>query len=111
MNMAASGQNLRRQPDCLAEILGDGSQRRQKKIAEAVAFEARAFLEAVLEQLRQKGFVFGESHDAVANVAGRQHVEFFAEAPAGTAVVADRHYRAKIVDTWFVNRLPPPFPG
>ena len=40
IDVSAGEQNFRRQADGLAEVAGDGGQRRQKQIAEAVAFEA-----------------------------------------------------------------------
>ena len=52
----------------------------------------------MLKQAGKQSFVFGESDDAVADVAGRQHAEFFAQASAGAAVVADGDYRAQFTD-------------
>ncbi len=70
----------------------------EKKIAEAVAFQARAFLKAVLEQSREQGFVFGERNDAIAHVARRKHVEFFAQTAAGSAIVAHRDHAAQFAN-------------
>src|SRR5579863_5563806 len=50
------------------------------------------------KELREQGLVFAEGDDAIANVARREHVELFAEASAGTAVVADRNHGAKVAD-------------
>jgi hypothetical protein len=52
----------------------------------------------MLKQTGEQGFVLGESDDAIADVAGRQHVEFFAQASAGAAVIADGHDRAQFTD-------------
>src|SRR5438876_8554230 len=52
----------------------------------------------MLEQAGEPSFVFRESDDAVTDVAGRQHVELFPQAPAGTAVVTDRYHRAQFAD-------------
>ncbi len=98
IDVSASKQNFRRQADGLAEVAGDGGQRRQKQIAEAVTFEARSFHETMLKQAGEQGFVFGEGDDAVADVARRQHVELFAQASAGAAVVADRDHGAQFAD-------------
>jgi len=51
--VAAREQNFGRKPDRLGEVSGDRSQRRQKEIPEAVAFQSRALLEAVLKQSRE----------------------------------------------------------
>ena len=98
IDVSAGKQNFRGQPDGLAEVPGDGGQRRQKQIAEAMAFEARSFGETMLKQPGEQGFVFGESDDAVANVARRKHVELFAQTSAGAAVVADRDHGAEFAD-------------
>src|SRR5215471_15205966 len=45
----------------------------------------------VLKQLREKVLVFRDCHQTIAYVAGRQHVEFAAQASAGAAVVAHRY--------------------
>src|SRR5271166_3853031 len=74
------------------------SKRGQKEISKAVAFEARALGEAVLKEPREQSFVFAERDNAIANVARRQHVEFLTQATAGAAIVADRHYGAKITN-------------
>ena len=111
IDASAGEQNFRRQPDGFAEVVGDGGQRGQKQIAEAVAFEARSFYEAMLKQARQQGFVFGERDDAVANVAGREHVELFAQASAGAAVVADRDHGAQFADLRMVGLAQSAGPG
>ena len=54
----------------------------------------------MLEELREQSFVFAESYDAIADVAGREHVEFFAQASAGASVIANRDYGAEIADDW-----------
>src|ERR1700678_678991 len=98
MNVAAGDQNLRRKPHGLREIMSDGGQRRQEQIAEAVTLEAGAFFKAVTEELREQSFIFAEGDDAIANVAGRKHVEFFAQASAGTAVIADGDYGTEVAN-------------
>jgi hypothetical protein len=63
-----------------------------------VAFKAGALVEAVTKKLREQRFVLAEGNDAVPDVAGREHVEFFAQAPAGSAVVADRDDGTKVTN-------------
>ena len=63
-----------------------------------MTFEAGAFFEAVLEELREQGLILAEGDDAVADVARRKHVEFFAQAAAGAAVVADRDHGAEVTN-------------
>ena len=97
--------NFGGEPHGFGKIGSQGSERGQKQIAEAVTFESRAFVEAVTEKPGQQGFVFAEGDDAVADVAGRKHVEFLAQAAAGAAVVADRDHGAQIANDWGI-RLP-----
>src|SRR4029077_3693537 len=52
----------------------------------------------MLEQAGKQSLVFREGDDAVAHVAGRKHVKFFAEASAGSAVVADGDDSAEFGD-------------
>jgi hypothetical protein len=52
----------------------------------------------MLEKTRKQGFVFGERDDTVTYVAGREHVQLFAQAAAGPAVIADSDYRAEFID-------------
>ena len=98
IDVAARQQNLRRESHRLGKISSDRGQGRQKKISEAMAFQAGAFLEAVLEQSRKQGFVFGEGNDAIAHVARRKHVEFFAQTAAGSAIVAHRDHAAQFAN-------------
>jgi hypothetical protein len=68
-----------------------------------VAFEF-TLLETELEELREQVFVLGERDHAVADVAGREHLEVFAE-PAGRAsVVGDGDDGGEIVDAAGVRR-------
>src|SRR5580704_8699025 len=98
MNVATGDQNFRRQAHRFRKIMSDGGQRSQKKIAKAVTFETGAFVEAVTEELGEQSFILAESDDTVTDIAGRKHVEFFAQAAAGAAVVADRDHSAEIAN-------------
>ena len=68
----------------IAQNLGEGH---EEEVAEAVALEPAAGLEAVLEEAREQRGVFAERDHAVADVAGRQHVELAAQASGTAAVV------------------------
>src|ERR1700690_906883 len=50
------------------------------------------------EELGEQSLILAEGDDTVADVAGRKHVEFFAQTAAGTAVVTDGNHGAKIPD-------------
>jgi hypothetical protein len=54
--------------------------------------------EAVLEEAGEESFVLGESDEAVADVAGGKHVEVFAEAAGGAAVVGDGDNGGELAD-------------
>ena len=58
--------------------------------------QAFAFGEAVAEQIGHQRFVVGERDQTVANVAGRQHAEFFLQAAGRAAVVAHGYDRGEI---------------
>ncbi len=60
--------------------------------------EAGAFVEAMTKKPRQQSFVLTQGNNAIADVARRKHVEFFAEASAGAAIVTDGHHGGKITD-------------
>ena len=81
----------------LGEVSGDAGERGDEEVAEAVAFEV-ALGEAVLEELREQVLVFGERDHAVADVAGRKHVEVFAQAAGGAAVVGDGDDGGELAD-------------
>jgi hypothetical protein len=62
-----------------------------------VTFEG-ALLEAVLEELGEEVLVFAEGDHAVADVAGREHFEVFAETAGGASVVGDGDDGGEIAD-------------
>ena len=51
-------------------------------------FESSPGFEAVLEELREKFFIFREGNHAVADIPGRQDIKLLAQAAAGAAVVS-----------------------
>ncbi len=71
----------------IARQIGEGG---EEQVAEAVAFEAAALGETVLEQLGKQRLVFRKRDHAVANVAGRQDIEIAAEASGTAAIIGDR---------------------
>ena len=89
VDAAAGGENLGGELDGLGEVAGDLSEGGDEEVAEVVALEGVAGAEAVIEELGQQVFFFAEGDHAVAQVAGREHVEVFAQAAGGAAVVGD----------------------
>ncbi len=93
----ARGEDVRGHLDGLGEVSGDGGEGGEEEVAEAVAVEV-AVLEAVLEEVGEEVLVFGERDHAVAHVSGGEHVEFFAEAAGGAAVVGDGDDGSEVAD-------------
>src|SRR5438270_2894511 len=62
------------------KIAGDAGESGDHEVAEAVAGETVAFLEAVIEELSESFVVSaGESDESAANVTGREDAEFFTQ--------------------------------
>ena len=59
-------------------------------------FRPRPRVEAVLKQARDQTLVFRQRHHAIADVAGREHVEFAAQAAGTAAIVGDRDDRREL---------------
>ena len=97
VDAAAGGEDLRAGLDGLGEVAGDAGEGGEEEVAEAVAVEV-ALGEAVLEKAGEEVFVFGERDEAVAQVAGGKHVEVFAEAAGGAAVVGDGDDGGELAD-------------
>ena len=57
----------------------------------------------MVEKARQQGFIFGEGDDAATDVAGREHIQFLAQAAARTAIVADRDHGTEFTDRYFAG--------
>ena len=94
---SAGGEDLGGHLDGLGEVSGDVGEGGDEEIAEAVAFEL-ALAEAELEELGEEVLVFGEGDHAVADVAGGEHLEVFAETAGGAAVVGDGDYGGEVAD-------------
>src|SRR5271163_3965984 len=86
---AADGEDFAADADGFGEISGDVRECREEEIAEIVADEAVASFETVLKEAAEQSFVFGESHHAIADIAGRKYAVFAAQAAGGAAVVGD----------------------
>ncbi len=97
VDAAAGGEDLRAGLHGLGEVAGDLGERGEEEVAEAVAFEV-AVGEAVLEEAREQVLVLRERDHAVADVAGGQHVQVFAQAAGGTAVVGDGDDGGEVAD-------------
>ena len=80
------------------KVAGDLSQRGDKQIAEVVALQRVAAAKAMGEKLDQQVFFFAQRHHAVAQVAGRQHVEALAQPAGGAAVVGHRDHCGQVGD-------------
>ena len=61
----------------------------EEEVAEIVADETAASVEAILEEAAEKCFILAESDHAVADVAGRQDAIFATQAAGAAAVVGD----------------------
>ena len=94
---AAGGEDLRGHLDGLGEVSGDVGEGGDEEVAEAVAFEL-ALVEAELEELGEEVLVLGEGDHAVADVAGGEHLEVFAETAGGAAVVGDGDDGGEVAD-------------
>ena len=97
VDAAAGGEDLGGHLHGLGEVSGDVGEGGEEEIAEAVAFEV-AVVEAVLEEAGEQELVLGERDHAVADVSGREHVEFFAETAGGATVVGDGDDGGKVAD-------------
>ena len=98
---AAYGQHFAADADGFGEIAGDVGERGEEKIAEIVADEAAAGVEAVLKQAAEEGFIFRKSHHAVADVAGREDAVLPAQAAGAAAVIGDGDDGGEIGDGVF----------
>ena len=74
--------------DRLVKRAGNAVHGRKKQIAEALPGQ-RAVGKAVVEQLLHGGLGIGQRHDAVADIARRQHSQILAQHAGAAAVVGD----------------------
>ena len=97
VDAASGGENLGGHLHGLGEVSGDAGERGEEEVAEAVALQV-ALVEAVLEEAGEQELILGERDHAVADVAGREHVEFFAETAGGATVVGDGDDGGEVAD-------------
>ena len=84
-------QDLARLLDGVGVGAGDVAQDGQEEVAEAVAVQALAAVEAVLEERAEEPGVAAQGGQAAADVAGRQEAEFVAQAAGAAARVHHGH--------------------
>lgn len=77
----------------------------EKEIAEIVAGEATSGVKAILEKLREQSFILGQSDHTIANIAGREHAIFAAQAAGAAAVIGDGNDGGEIADGAFRRGL------
>jgi len=97
-NLPADREDFAADANSFGEVAGDMSQSGEKEVAEIVADEAAAGVEAVLEEAAEKSFILAESDHAIADVAGGENAIFAAEAARAAAVVGDGDDRGKAGD-------------
>ena len=98
---AANGEDFAADADGFGEIAGDVRERGEEKIAEIVADESAAGVEAVLKEAAEEGFIFRKRHHAIANVAGRKDAILAAQAAGAAAVIGDGDDGGEIGDGTF----------
>ena len=64
-------------------------ERGEKQIAEIVADEASASMEAILKKTAKQRFILGKRDHAVANIAGGKNAIFAAQTAGAAAVIGD----------------------
>jgi hypothetical protein len=84
----ARGQNLGGELDGVGEVAGDFAERSDEEVPKAMAAESGPRSEAVGKEFRKEVLFRAESDHAVANVAGREHVEVLAKPAGGSAVIS-----------------------
>ena len=97
VDATAGGKDLGAGLDRLSEVPGDACESGEEEIAKAVAVEV-ALRETVLEELGEEVLILREGDEAVAEVAGGEHVQIFAETTGGTSVIGDSDDCGQIAD-------------
>ena len=82
--------------DTALKVAHDVGKRRQEEVADGVAGDALAFLEAILEQPAHHLGVLGQRHDCPTHVAGRKNAELVAQFAGRTAGICRRDDRRKV---------------
>ena len=89
-------ENLRRLLQRLLHITRNLRHGSDEEIAEAVSFEFRAALKAILEELFHQRLRIGERDETVPEIARRDDAEFLSQPSRRAAVVGNRHDRRHI---------------
>ncbi len=97
-------QNFRRTAHGIGKIARNIGKRGQKEISEAVALEPASGLEAILKEPGKQRAVVGKGHHAIADIAGRKHIEL-APQPPGTASVVGHGHDGGDIDKRLVRSL------
>ena len=84
-------EHVRRLAHGVLEVARDLGHRGDEQVAEAVSLEPAVLGEPVLEEAAHHRLVVGQRHQAVAQVAGREHAHVAAEPARAAAVVRHGH--------------------
>jgi len=95
---ATNSEDFARDADGFGKVTRHMGKSGQEEIAEIVATQATAGVEAILEKPTEKGFVLGECHHAVTDVAGGKHAIFAAETAGTATVIGDRNDGGEVRD-------------
>ena len=85
-----NGENVPHPLHSLVKGTGNAVHSRKEEVSEALTGQG-AFRKAVIEQLLHGWLRVGQRHNAVADIAGRQHPEILPEHSGAAAVVGDGH--------------------
>ena len=97
--MAFAREDLRRELYRLGKVAGDLGQCGKKEISEAVPAEVADAAEPMPETTSTTRCESSDKRDhAVADIAGRQHLQFVAKPARASAVVRDRDDRGQMFD-------------
>src|SRR5580698_8579288 len=102
VDMASRGEDFCGQTDGLGEISRHLRKRGDEEVAEAVAFEAGTGAKSMAEEAGDEVLIFREGNHAVAQVAGRKHVEVFPQPATRAAVVGDSNDRSEMAEKAWV---------
>jgi len=98
IDVTLAGEDFRRQTDRLGEISSDFRERREKQVSKTVPAKPAIASKAITEETRQESRVFRERDHAVADVAGRKHLQFITQTPGTAAIVGNGDDRGETFD-------------
>lgn len=96
--MTLTREYFRRQSNRFSEVAGDFCQGSEKQIAKTVAAKLAIAAKAILEKSRQQSRVFRERDHAVADVAGRKHLQLIAQTPGTATIIRNGDDRGETID-------------